>query len=80
MPVTLMIEMRERLVRIETKMDSSAEKVAKHETELTGHDGRLTALETAQTTQKAQLRLVQWAGGALVAAGSLASVLLPLLK
>ena len=58
-PVTLMFEMRERLVRIETKMDGATEKVEAHEK-------RIDALEDAQSTLTTQLSMLKWIGGAAI--------------
>lgn len=62
-PVALMFDVKERLVRIETKMDSNAEKVAKAETRLDNHEGRLDALEKAQTQQKTRTAVYASIGG-----------------
>lgn len=58
-PVTLMFEMRERLVRIETKMDASTEKVA-------DHDDRIALLETNATQLQSQIGMLKWIGGGFV--------------
>ena len=63
-PVTLMIEMRERLVRIETKMDASTEKVD-------GHERRLNLLEADAAQLRTHLGVIKWAGGAFVTVATL---------
>jgi len=59
MPVTLMFEMRERLVRIETKMDGATEKVE-------GHEKRIDSLEDAQSKLTTQIAMLRWIGGAAI--------------
>ncbi len=70
-PVSLMIEMRERLVRIETKMDSSAEKVETIETRLSTHETRIADLEGANQEMKTRLATLKWVGGAVVTVATL---------
>jgi hypothetical protein len=66
-PVTLMFEMRERLVRIETKMDGATEKVDSMSARVDSHDTRLNALEGNHAQLKTQLGMLKWAGGGLFA-------------
>jgi hypothetical protein len=65
-PVTLMFEMRERLVRIETKMDGATERVDAVSDKVDSHDSRLMALEGNHAQLKTQLGMLKWAGGALI--------------
>jgi len=70
-PVTLMLEMRERLVRIETKQDNAAEKVEDVVQTQENHETRITALETEATRQKARMALLAGMGAALVSVASI---------
>lgn len=74
-PVTLMLEMRERLVRIETKQDNAAEKVADHETLLDNHETRIVALETEtarnEARNKARMALMAGVGATVTTIASL---------
>lgn len=65
-PVTLMLEMRERLVRIETKMDSSAIDVQRNSRRLEDHEVRLDSLEDAADRQRTQIATLRWLGGGIV--------------
>jgi chromosome segregation ATPase len=65
-PVTLMFEMRERLVRIETKMDGATEKVDSMSDKVDSHDTRLNALEGNHAQLQTQLAMLKWAGGGLL--------------
>ncbi|QOT72827.1 hypothetical protein H5V43_06865 [Sphingobium fuliginis] len=70
-PVTLMLEMRERLVRIETKQDNAAEKVEDVVKTQENHEARIVALETEQANQKARVALLMGLGGAAVTVASI---------
>ena len=70
-PVTLMLEMRERLVRIETKQDNAAEKVADVETKQDNHETRITALETEQARNKTRMAMLVGLGGVVTTIASI---------
>lgn len=69
----LMIDVRERLVRIETKMDGHAEKDAERVKTLDDHDDRISALEDGARSVRAYMALLSWAGGAALAVATLFS-------
>jgi hypothetical protein len=69
-----MIEMRERLVRIETKMDGAAEKAEAQQATLSEHDKRLTSLETDASQLRSTLGTLRWIGGAGVTAAGLLGI------
>jgi hypothetical protein len=54
-PVTLIIECRERLVRMEEKLDRSAD-----------HEPRITALEAEAASIKTSFRTLQWVGASIL--------------
>lgn len=66
--VTLMFEMRERLVRIETKMDGAAEKAEAQQTTLDNHETRLSALESDASHLRSTIGTLRWIGGACATA------------
>jgi hypothetical protein len=65
-PLTLLVEMRERLTRIETKMDASAEKTEKLQEVSEDHEARIAALENGNTQLRTSLSTLKWVGGAVV--------------
>lgn len=70
-PVTLMIEMRERLVRIETKMDSSTEKVEAVEAVQAAHEAQIVVLEKEVDRSKTRMAMLATLGGGIVTIVSL---------
>lgn len=70
-PVTLMIEMRERLVRIETKMDASSEKVEAVEVRQDNQEARIVALENDAVRNKTRMAMLAGLGGGFATVASL---------
>ena len=70
-PVGLMVDLRERMVRIETKLDTQAETNDRLSETFDKHASRLTTLETDSNNLKSQVRTVKWVGGIVVTAVTL---------
>lgn len=63
----LMMDVRERLVRIETKMDDQAKRETERDEREESLEARVTALETDATSARSSIRTLQFVGGAAVA-------------
>jgi hypothetical protein len=62
-PIALMFDVRERLARIETKMDNSAERFASIESDQEDHGKRIDALEKEVVQYKSKLAVFAGIGG-----------------
>lgn len=77
-PVDLMIDLRERMVRIETKLDLRAVKDEEIDTDIAALKARATALETQGTIQRTQIATLRWVGGGAIAVILFLKDLIPL--
>lgn len=76
-PVDLMIDLRERMVRIETKLDLRADKDHEVDTSIVDLKSRTYKLETEGTVLRAQLKTLKWVGSAAIGLIVFLSDLLP---
>lgn len=65
--VDLMIDLRERMVRIETKLDLRADKDIEIDENLSDLQTRTTTLETEGTILRTQLSTLKWVGSGVLA-------------
>ncbi len=65
-PVDLMMDLRERMVRIETKLDLRVDKDLETDIAIASNQLRITALETEGTVLKAQIKTLKWLGAAAI--------------
>lgn len=66
-PVDVLIDLRERMVRIETKLDLRAVKDVENDKTLTELTTRTTALETDAAVLRAQVKTLKWVGSGAIA-------------
>lgn len=76
-PVDLMIDLRERMVRIETKLDLRADKDHEIDATLVTLASRTTNLETDATILRARLTTLKWVGSSAIGLVVFLSDLLP---
>ena len=72
-PVDLMMDLRERMVRIETKLDISADKSLEIDIAIASSVLRISALETEATVLKSSIKTLKWIGAGAVAVGGCAA-------
>ena len=66
-PVDLMLDLCERMVRIETKLDIRIEKDVEVDLLLAALTARTTAIETQAVVLKTHINTLRWVGGAALA-------------
>ena len=66
-PVDLMIDLRERMIRIETLLDYSAKERLEIDLTLATHALKINALETEAHGLKSTIRTLKWVVGAAIA-------------
>lgn len=70
-PDSVLMDVRERLVRIETKMDASAEKTSELQAQTENNADRLTSLEAEAASLRQAMATLKWVGGSAMAVLSL---------
>lgn len=76
-PVDLMIDLRERMVRIETKLDIRASKDVEIDASIVDLTSRTNNLETENKVHAAQLKTLKWVGSGAIGLIVFLSDLLP---
>jgi hypothetical protein len=66
-----MMDLRERLVRIETKMDAQAEREEARDEREAALDTRITALECEANSLRSSVNTLKYVGGSFVAVATL---------
>lgn len=62
----LMMDLRERMIRIETLLTVSALSHDKLSETVTSNESRIEALESSQVALKSMVKVIAWIGGAII--------------